>query len=266
MKTALICGVRGQDGSLLARYLLGLGYRVVGTSRDAEVGSSMNLELLGIADRIRTISMVPNDFQSVLEAVEGVAPDEIYYLAGQSSVGLSFTQPSETFQSLALGTINLLEAVRFAGGRPRLFSACSGECFGNVVGEGASESTPFHPQSPYSMAKAAGYWAVASYREAYGLFACSGILFNHESPLRPRGFVTAKIVDGARLIAGGEVHGLTLGRLDVIRDWGWAAEYVVPMHGMLQQERPDDFVIGTGVSSSLEDFVAGVFSRFDLDW
>lgn len=264
-RTALICGVSGQDGAYLAQLLLDKGYRVIGTSRDATTNSFANLQRLGIADRIGTASMVLTDFRSVLQTLDRVEPDEIYNLAGQSSVGLSFQQPVETLDSIAGGTINLLEAVRFTGRPTRLYNAGSSECFGDTGGRAANEDMAFHPRSPYATAKATAHWTVANYREAYGLHACTGILFNHESPLRPARFVTRKIVSGACRIArdGGGV--LQLGNLSVSRDWGWAPEYVDAMWRMLQTDVPADYVIATGQSNTLQDFCAAVFAELDLD-
>lgn len=265
MKTALICGISGQDGSYLAKFLLGRGYRVVGTSRDAQMASFNNLAALGLAGRVELRSMTLNDFRSVLQVLSSVGPDEVYNFAGQSSVGLSFEQPVETLESITVGTLNLLEAIRFIGAPIRLYNAGSGESFGDTPETGASELTRFHPRSPYAVAKAAAYWEVANYREAYGLRACSGILFNHESPLRPERFVTRKIVAAACRIKRGSKEKLSLGNVDVSRDWGWAPEYVEAMWMMLQHEPATDFVIATGESHSLREFVASVFHHLDLD-
>lgn len=266
-KKALICGISGQDGALLARLLLDKGYQVVGTSRDAEVSRFSNLERLGIAGRVRTCSMTLTDFRSVIQVLKDSQPDEIYNLAGQTSVGLSFAQPVETLESIAFGTLNLLEALRFTGSGARLYNAASSECFGETSAEmPANEETPFQPRSPYGVAKATAFWTVANYREAYGLFASSGILFNHESPLRPERFVTRKVVRAAVRIAGGSGERLKLGALDVVRDWGWAEEYVDAMWRMLQLDQPADFVIATGRSHSLEYFVARCFELLGLDW
>lgn len=265
-KTALIFGVAGQDGSYLARFLLKKGYRVVGTSRDAAISSFGNLDRLGIRDRVECVSASLIDFRSVLQVISRVMPDEIYNLAGQSSVGLSFEQPVETFDSIAIGTLNLLEAIRFLDVPVRLYNASSSECFGNTEAQPATENSPFRPRSPYAVAKATAFWQVANYREAYALFACSGILFNHESPLRPDRFVTQKIVDSACRIAAGSSEALSLGNLAIYRDWGWAPEYVEAMWRMLQLDKPDDFIIATGQTHSLEDFVSSVFSCLDLQW
>ena len=222
MKTALICGVGGQDGAYLAQFLFTRGYRVIGTSRDAQSGRHHNLATLGIDGQIGIESMALNDFRSVLQVLSRIRPNEIYNLAGQSSVSLSFEQPVETLESISNGTLNLLEGIRFLDPSIRLYSAGSSECFGNTDQTPADEQTPFRPRSPYAVAKACAANLVASYREAYQLFACTGFLFNHESPLRPRRFVTRKIVEAAyRIHAGLESH-VTLGNLDISRDWGWA--------------------------------------------
>ncbi len=266
MNKALICGVNGQDGSYLARLLLEKGYKVFGTSRDAQTSTFGNLLHLGIREDVQTMSMAPNDFRSVLQALKDSDPDEIYNLAGQSSVGLSFEQPVETMDSIALGTLNLLEAIRFVGGKIRLYNAGSSECFGDIGNAAADEGTPFRPRSPYAVAKCAAHWQVASYREAYGLYACTGILFNHESFLRPARFVTKKVIEAAKRIAAGSEEKLLLGNIKIVRDWGWAPEYVDVMWRMLQQEKPGDFVIATGKSVSLEYFVERAFSLLDLDY
>jgi len=206
------------------------------------------------------------DFRSTMNAIIKHKPCEIYNLAGQTSVGLSFQQPVETFESIVIGTVNLLESIRMVDKSIRLYNAGSSEMFGNTRNKPARESTVLRPRSPYGIAKATSYWQIAQYRDAYGLHACTGILFNHESPLRPERFVTQKIVAGACRIAAGEECSLALGDLSVQRDWGWAPEYVVAMHRMLQLEELQDFVIATGVTSSLEEFVAEVFSAVGLDW
>jgi GDPmannose 4,6-dehydratase len=263
---ALIIGVSGQDGAYLSELLLGKGYEVFGTSRDANLAPFGNLERLGIRDRVRTLSVAPNDFRSALTAVVQVEPDEVYNLSGQSSVGLSFDQPVETMESISIATLNLLEAIRFTKRKIRFYNAGSGECFGDTNGRPADEETPFRPRSPYAVAKAAAHFEVANYREAYGLFACNGILFNHESPLRPERFVTRKIVAAASRIAAGSGERLRLGNTKVKRDWGWAPEYVDAMWRMLQQDRPGDYVVATGETRSLEEFVASAFGAVGLDW
>jgi GDPmannose 4,6-dehydratase len=265
-KTALICGVSGQDGCYLAQLLLRKGYTVWGTSRDAQGSSFGNLKKLGIFGEIKLISMVPEDFRSVFMAVKQSTPDEIYYLAGQSSVGLSFEQPAETIQSVVIGTLNMLEAIRMADHEIRLYHAGSSECFGDTQGQPANEQTPFQPRSPYAVAKASAFWLVDNYREAYNLYACTGILFNHESPLRPARFVTQKIVSTAMRIAAGSGEKLSLGRMDISRDWGWAPEYVDAMWRMLQLDRPEDFVIATGETFMLEEFVEHTFNVLGIAW
>jgi GDPmannose 4,6-dehydratase len=266
MKKALICGVSGQDGAYLAKLLLKKGYEVCGTSRDAQMSKFQNLQRLGVFEQVKLESMALNDFRSVLQVLAKIQPDEVYNLAGQTSVGLSFEQPVETLESIATGTLNLLEAIRFMGVPIKSYHASSGECFGNTNGLPADENTPFRPRSPYAVAKAAAFWQVANYREAYNLFACSGILYNHESPLRPERFVTQKIISAACRIANGSREKLHLGNVSVVRDWGWAPEYVESMYLMLQQDEPKDYVIATGESYSLADFIAKAFESVGLDW
>ncbi len=263
---ALICGIGGQDGSYLAKLLVDRGYEVWGTSRDASVAAFHGLDALAIRDKVKLTSMAVNDFRSVLQVIARVEPDELYNLSGQSSVGLSFEQPVETLESITVGTINLLEAIRFQGAPIRFYNAASSECFGDTKGSAADETTPFRPRSPYAVAKAAAFWAVANYREAYRLHACSGILFNHESPLRPTRFVTRKVVAAACRIAAGSRETLHLGNLSVVRDWGWAPEYVEAMWRMLNAPEPDDYVVATGESHQLERFVEAAFAAAGLDW
>ena len=263
---ALICGVSGQDGAYLAHHLLSLGYEVVGTSRDAMVTSFSALERLGVRKQVTAVSMAINDFRSVLSTLERHEPDEIYNLAGQTSVGLSFEQPVETMDSIVGGTLNLLEAIRFTR-RPILFyNAGSSEAFGDTGGNAATEATSFQPRSPYAVAKASACWLVRNYREAYGLAACTGILFNHESSLRPERFVTRKIVNAARRISQGSQERLKLGNIDIQRDWGWAAEYVQAMHAMVAAGARRDYIVATGRSEALRYFVEKAFAHFGLDW
>ncbi len=266
MKTALISGASGQDGAYLARLLLEKGYRVYGASRDALSSSFVNLSHLGIREQVSLVSLAINDFRSVLQTLQETEPDEVYNLAGQSSVGLSFEQPVETLESISTASLNFLEAIRFTGRKIRFYNAGSSECFGDTGGSRADEETSFRPRSPYAVAKASAHWVVANYREAYDLFACTGILFNHESPLRPERFVTGKIIAAACRIAAGSNKQLQLGNMDIRRDWGWAPEYVKAMHLMLQQEKPQDYVIATGTSRSLLEFVDLAFQEVGLDW
>jgi len=263
---ALVCGISGQDGAYLAQLLLSKGYEVFGTSRDAQMQTFANLEALAIRSQVRLESMAANDFRSVLQVVKRVAPDEIYNLSGQSSVGLSFEQPVETLESVSIGTVNLLEAIRFLERPIRFYNAGSGECFGDTGEHAANEDTPFRPRSPYAVAKATAHWVVANYREAYGLHASNGILFNHESPLRPERFVSRKIIAAACRIARHRKGTLTLGNMSIKRDWGWAPEYVDAMWRMVQADVPGDFVIATGESHSLEELADAAFAHLGLDW
>lgn len=263
---ALVCGIGGQDGAYLSQLLLQRGYEVVGTSRDVTVASFGALKALGLREQVRVVSMAINDFRSVLQTLEREAPREIYNLAGQSSVGLSYEQPVESMESISGGTLNLLEAIRFLRQPVRFYNAGSSECFGDTGAQGATEETAFRPRSPYAVAKATAHWLVRSYRESYGLYACTGILFNHDSPLRPERFVTQKIVRAAARIAHGSCERLQLGNTAVKRDWGWAPDYVRAMWQMLQLDQPADFVIATGRTESLEYFLARAFGHFKLDW
>ena len=260
-KVALIFGVSGQDGAYLSQLLLKRGYEVHGTSRDKELTGFSNLKTLGIYQNVTLHSTALNDFRSVLQTISNANPSEIYNLAAQSSVGLSFEQPVETLDSSLSGSLNILEAVRFLQRPIRLYFASSSECFGDTGAQPADEMTSFRPASPYGVGKAAAHWLVANYRSSYDLFACSGILFNHESPLRPLRFVTQKIVRGAIDIALGKASELHLGNLDISRDWGWAPEYVEAMWLMLQQDQPGDYVIATGHSHTLQEFVSTAFDR-----
>jgi GDPmannose 4,6-dehydratase len=265
-KKALIIGITGQDGAYLAKHLLSKGYEVTGSSRDVMASSFSNLNTLGIHSQIKLISVSINDFRSVFNAIQQSDPDEIYNLAGQTSVGLSFNQPVEAIESIAIGTLNILEVIRLLNKPVRFYNAGSSECFGDTRDTPANESTPFAPRSPYAVAKSTAKWLINSYRESYGLYACTGILFNHESPLRPERFVTQKIITGAAKIKAGKLDKLQLGNLDISRDWGWAPEYVQAMWLMMQLDKPDDFVIATGRKESLKYFVAKSFEYFDLDW
>ena len=264
IKKALIIGISGQDGAYLAHFLLSKGYLVYGTSRDAQITSFFNLKKLNIYEKCILFSADPVDFRSMLNVLVDVDPDEIYNLAGQSSVGL-FKEPVETFNSLALANLNILEVIRFFNSSIRYYNACSCECFGNTPIP-ATEDSPFHPRSPYGVAKATAFWQVANYRESYGLFVCSGILFNHESPLRPTRFVTQKIIQGVLDIVHNKRHTLELGNLAIARDWGLAEEYVEAMWRILQQKIPTDFIIATGSTYNLEQFVDLAFQEVGLDW
>lgn len=265
-KIALIFGISGQDGAYLAKLLLERGFVVHGTSRDREMSSFANLDRLGIRDRVHLHSAIPTDFRSVLQVVNKVEPAFIYNLASQASVGLSFDEPIATIDSIVGGTLNMLEVIRTLGGDIRLYNASSSECFGNTGTEKADEQTAFRPRSPYGVGKAAAHWAVVNYRESYNLFACSGILFNHESPLRPSRYVTQKIIRGAADIAEGKLDSLRLGELRIARDWGWAPDYVDAMARVIEFGEPQDFVIATGKISTLEEFVSRAFGYFGRRW
>jgi GDPmannose 4,6-dehydratase len=266
MKKALIIGISGQDGSYLAGYLLKKGYEVFGTSRDADLSNFTGLKKLNIYNRVKLYSMSLIDFRSVMQVILQIEPNEIYNLAGQSSVGLSFLQPVETLESISIGTLNILEVLRFHKLPIKFYNACSSECFGDTNGKAANELTPFMPRSPYAVAKSAAFWQVANYREAYNLFACSGILFNHESPLRHKRFVTKKIIETACRISKGSNEILNLGNILIKRDWGWAPEYIEAMYLILQQNNPQDFVIATGKNITLEKFTELTFGYFNLDY
>jgi GDPmannose 4,6-dehydratase len=262
---ALILGISGQDGAYLAKLLLEKDYEVHGSSRDHESTAFVHLENWGLLRHIRLHSVSLKDFRSVLTTLQKVNPVELYNLAGPSSVGLSFQNPVDSFEGLAVGTLNILECLRVLKHPARFYQAGTSECFGETI-RPADENTPFRPRSPYAVAKAAAHYAVSLYREAYGLFACSGILFNHESPLRPERFVTQKIVAGAVRIYRGSREKIRLGNLEVRRDWGWAPDYVELMWRMLQAGRPRDFIAATGESHSLREFVEAVFCEVGLDW
>jgi len=265
--SALILGASGQDGAYLAELLVRRGLDVHGTSRDKEVSGYFGLRRLGIYDRVTVHSVVLSDFRSVVTVLNDVRPALIFNLAAQSSVGLSFEQPVETIDSIMHGTINVMEAMRFLALDAKFYNAASSECFGNTTKEQpADETTMFSPRSPYAVGKAASFWAVANYREAYGLFVCNGLLFNHESPLRPARYVTQKIVRGAVDIVAGRTGTLELGMLHIARDWGWAPEYVDAMARMLDREMPEDLVIATGETHTLEDFVAAAFACVGRNW
>lgn len=262
--SALITGITGQDGSYLAELLLSKGYRVVGVARRS---STTRYERLAhILDRIELVSADLLDQHSLVDAVSAARPDEVYNLAAQSFVQTSWTQPVLTGEFTALGVTRMLEAVRKAAPEARFYQASSSEMFGKVVETPQRESTPFYPRSPYGVAKVYGHWITVNYRESYGMYACSGILFNHESPRRGLEFVTRKVTDAAARIKLGLQTELRLGNLEARRDWGFAGDYVDAMWRMLQQEKPEDFVIGTGETRSVRDLCEAAFSAVGLDW
>lgn len=264
-KKALILGVGGQDGAYLANFLLTKGYSVIGSSRDSQVTNFSNLVKLGIINDVEKISVSLNDFRSVLQAVKNYKPTEIYNLAGQSSVSLSFEQPVETLESIVIGNLNILESIRFTEVDTRFYNAGSSEIFGNT-NIAVNENSVLNPISPYGVAKSAALWQIRNYRNSYKLFASTGILFNHESPLRKDHFVTAKIIKTVCRISSGSNEKLKLGNINISRDWGWAPEYVSLMWKILQVDYPDDFVIATGVTISLKDFIRFAFEYFGLNW
>lgn len=264
MKTALITGITGQDGSYLAELLLAKGYRVVGVVRRS---STTPYERIGhLVDKIELVSADLLDQTSLTDVVQTAEPDEIYNLAAQSFVQTSWAQPVLTGEFTALGVTRMLEAMRKAAPQARFYQASSSEQFGKVVETPQRESTPFYPRSPYGVAKVYGHWITVNYRESFGLFAVSGILFNHESPRRGLEFVTRKISDGVARIKSGLQQELRLGNLDARRDWGFAGDYVEAMWRMLQQDAPDDFVIGTGHTHSVRDFCEAAFGAVGLDY
>ena len=264
-RTALIFGVSGQTGSYLAHLLLTEGYKVFGASRDCQINAFENLHRLGVRDQVNFRSVSLLDFRSVMKILNETQPDEVYNLAGQTSVALSFEHPVETFESIAFGTLNILECLRFYGGKIRYFNATSTDCFGHTQTP-ANEMSPFRPRSPYAMAKAASFWTTASYRDAYGLHATNGILSNHESPLRPSRFVTRKIVLAAMRIAAGSKERLALSDVSIERDWGWAPEYAQAIWKIARHDKADDFVVATGYTCSVHTLVDTAFRYFELDW
>lgn len=265
-KKALIFGVSGQDGAYLSHFLLKKGYDVIGTSRNHKHINSDNLSKLKIRDQIKLVDLNPLKFNETHNLISTTAPDEIYFLAGQSSVSKSFFEPFETINSFLVGSLNVLESCRLIKKDIKIYHAGSSECFGNTNGIAADEDFVFKPESPYGVAKASAHFLINNYREAYGMFACTGILFNHESILRPENFVTQKIIRTAMRIKQGSKEDLILGKMDIIRDWGWAPEYVEAMWLMLQKEEPKDYIIATGHSISLEDFVKHTFDYLDLNY
>jgi GDPmannose 4,6-dehydratase len=263
-KRALITGITGQDGSYLAELLLAKDYEVFGVVRRT---SHHGLERIDhIADRLTILPADLLDQHSLTVALRETRPHEVYNLAAQSYVPTSWSQPVLTGEFTALGVTRMLEAIRLAHPTARFYQASSSEMFGKVTETPQRESTPFYPRSPYGVAKAYGHWITVNYRESYGMFAVSGILFNHESPRRGLEFVTRKVTDGVARIKLGLATELRLGNLDAHRDWGFAGDYVDAMWRMLQAETPDDYVIGTGVTHSVRDLVVTAFSHVGLDW
>jgi GDPmannose 4,6-dehydratase len=264
MPTALVTGVTGQDGSYLAEFLLGKGYRVVGVVRRSS--TTPYERIAHLVDKLELVSADLLDQTSLTDVVAECAPDEIYNLAAQSFVQTSWTQPVLTGEFTALGVTRVLEAMKKAAPKARFYQASSSEMFGKVVESPQRETTPFYPRSPYGVAKVYGHWITVNYRESFGLYAVSGILFNHESPRRGLEFVTRKVTDAAVRIKLGLAHEVRLGNLDSRRDWGYAGDYVDAMWRMLQQDDPDDYVIGTGHTCSVRDLCAAAFGALGLDY
>ena len=271
MKKALITGITGQDGSYLAELLLGKGYEVYGIIRRSSSFNTARIDPLyqdpHVPDvRLRLIYGDLNDASSLNRILRTVQPDEIYNLGAQSHVRVSFDIPEYTADVTGLGTIRLLEAIRESGLKPKFYQASSSEMFGKVQEIPQRETTPFYPRSPYGAAKLYAHWMTVNYREAYNLFACSGILFNHESPRRGETFVTRKITKAAARIKLGLQQDVYLGNLDAKRDWGYASDYVQAMWLMLQQDQPDDYVIATGETHTVREFLEVAFGHLNLDW
>ena len=265
-KTALITGITGQDGAYLAELLLSEGYRVVGAERRMSSRNRRRLDELGVTDDVEFVDFDLADQGNMVRVLDTVTPDEVYNLAAQSFVKLSFEQPVMTGDITGIGVARLLEAIREVNPGIRFYQASTSEMFGKVRETPQSESTPFYPRSPYGVAKLYAHWLTLNYREAYGLHASSGILFNHESPLRGPEFVTRKISLAAARIKLGQQKELRLGNLEARRDWGYAREYVVGMHRMLQQDGPDDYVLATGENHSVGEFAAAAFAHVGLNW
>jgi GDPmannose 4,6-dehydratase len=262
--TALITGITGQDGSYLAELLLAKGYRVFGVVRRTSHHSYERIDHL--LDRVEIVPADLLDQHSLTVVLQETRPDEVYNLAAQSYVPTSWTQPVLTGEFTALGVTRILEAIRLVHPAARFYQASSSEMFGKVQESPQRETTPFYPRSPYGVAKVYGHWITVNYRESYGLYAVSGILFNHESPRRGIEFVTRKVTDGAARIKLGLARELHLGNLDAKRDWGFAGDYVDAMWRMLQQPAPEDYVVGTGIAHSVRDLVEIAFAHVGLDW
>jgi GDPmannose 4,6-dehydratase len=265
-KRALIVGVTGQDGAYLTKFLVDKNYEIYGTSRDLENANFGALRYLDVQNCLTKVQLDPSDYDSVYKIIDSTQPDEIYNLSAQSSVSLSFIKPGETINSITLGTLNILESLRRLKLGSKFYNAGSSEVFGDTKNSPADENTEFRPVSPYALGKAHATQQVSMYRNLYNIFACTGILFNHESALRPDKYVTKKIISAACRIGNGSCERLKLGNINIYRDWGYAPEYVDAMWRMLQIDKPQDFVISTGTSTSLKQFIAEAFEYFDLNW
>ena len=267
-KTALITGITGQDGAYLAELLLEKGYEVYGACRRSSELNLSKLNYLGIADKVKLVSFELLELTNMVNVLKRIQPDKVYNLAAQSFVGISFDQPLFTAEANDLGVLRLLEAIRLVNPKIRFYQASTSEMFGKVQTVPQTEKTPFYPRSPYAVAKLAAHWYTVNYRESYDMFACSGILFNHESPLRGTEFVTRKITLAVARIKHGLQDKVVLGNLQSKRDWGYAKEYVQVMWRMLQQEQPDDYVMATNETHTIEECVEVAFKKagFDIEW
>ena len=264
MKTALITGISGQDGAYLSKLLLEKNYRVIGGDRRTASGSLWRLKELGIVDDVEVVDFELGEFTNIFRAIEDTRPDEVYNLAAQSFVGASFEMPTYTSNITGLGVARVLEAIKQIDPSIKFYQASTSELFGKIHETPQLESTPFYPRSPYGVAKLFGHWITINYREAYDMFACSGILFNHESPLRGEEFVTRKIIKGLVKIKKGLKKQLLLGNVEAKRDWGFAGDYVEAMYLMMQHDIPDDYVISTGENHSIKDFIKIVCDELDI--
>ena len=265
MKRALITGITGQDGSYLSKLLLGKGYKVYGVDRRTSLATTDRLYYLGVADDVTLLDGDVTDQGSMVRALRTAEPDEVYNLAAQSFVGASWQQPALTAEVTGVGAVNVLEAIRHVNPKIRFYQASTSEMFGLAQEEPQSETTPFHPRSPYAVSKLIAHWMTMNYRESFGLFTCAGILFNHESPIRGIEFVTRKITDGVARIKRGLANELRLGNLDAKRDWGFAGDYVEAMWLMLQAGEPREYVVATGRTNSVGDFCRMAFAHVGLN-
>ena len=261
---SLIFGISGQDGSYLSHFLFGKGHDIYGTTRNIGKKNLNNLNKLGVLNKIKIIKCDAKNFKIVKKIIKKIKPQEIYYLCGQSSVTKSFTNPAETFKSNTLGLLNILEIVKEINNKIKVFNAVSGQFYENRKNNIYNEKSYIAPQSPYGVSKASSFWLTKIFREWYGIKCCSGILFNHESPLRSNEFVTKKIINHCKLIKKGKLKHLYLGNINIYRDWGWAPEYVEAMYLMLRQKHPKDLVIGSGKRHSLRSFVYEVFRLLNI--
>lgn len=258
--TALIFGITGQDGSYLAKLMLDKGFKVFGTSRDAISANTSNLEKLGILGEIELITTCLTDFRSILLTLEKTNPSHVFHLAGQTSVGLSFSLPYEALDSILVSTLNILECIRFFNRKIKIFIPCSTDCFGSSTPDNPANEDSIHmPRSPYAVAKSSCYWLSMTYKNSYDMFISVGFLSNHESPLRGEHFVTSKIFKGIRKIKEGKLKTLSFGNLEICRDWGWAPSYVDAISKIMDLEKPDNFVIATGFSCSLKKIIDRAF-------